>query len=45
MLVLFGGKERTQKEFEALFDKAGLQLKKVTPVPGHMVSVIEVVKK
>lgn len=44
MMVVFGGKERTKKEFAALFDAAGLKLSKATPVKGTMLSVLEVVK-
>ena len=42
MLVCTGGKERTEAEFRALLDGAGLRLRSVTPVPGPTnFSVIE----
>ncbi len=43
MLVLFGGKERTQEEFESMFKQAGLQLVAIHEMP-LMVSVLEVKK-
>ena len=44
MMVLFGGKERTQTEWKALLDKANLQLINIYPTPS-MLSIIEVQKK
>lgn len=42
MLVCTGGRERTEGEFRALLDRAGLRLRSVTPVPGPTnFSVIE----
>ena len=40
MLVITGGRERTHKEFESLFDRAGLRLQSVTPT-STLLSVIE----
>ena len=44
MMVLFGGKERTQTEWVALLDKANLQLINIYTTPS-MLSIIEVQKK
>ncbi len=44
MMVIFGGKERTKKDFEKLFEVSGLKLDKITPIPGSMLSAIEAVK-
>ena len=44
MLVSPGGKERTAKEYEELFEQAGLQLKRITPTQSPY-SVIEAVAK
>ncbi|GGS80335.1 methyltransferase [Klebsiella pneumoniae subsp. pneumoniae] len=35
MLVYFGGRERTGDEFAALAERAGLELRTVTPLPPH----------
>jgi hypothetical protein len=40
MLVLFGSKERTVEEFQALYDAAGLRLTRVIPTTS-MFSLIE----
>ena len=42
-MITLSGKERTQKQFEELFDTAGLQLVKIWPFlgPGQPQSVIE----
>jgi SAM-dependent methyltransferase len=40
MLVMFGGRERTRREFVALFDAAGLRLRRVHPT-ASWVSVLE----
>jgi hypothetical protein len=42
MLVGPGGQERTEREYAALFDKAGFRLTKVVPTPSP-VSVVEAV--
>lgn len=44
MMAMTGGKERTEKEFAALFAKAGLKLSRVIPTHSPMFSVIEVMK-
>ena len=44
MLVLFGGKERTQIEWETLLDAAHLQLVKIQETPS-MLSILEVIIK
>jgi hypothetical protein len=41
MMVSFGGKERTADEFARLFDSAGLQLERVTPIADTFVAVVE----
>ncbi len=43
MMVIFGGKERTKKEFEILFEKTGFKLDKITTIQGTMLSAIEAV--
>lgn len=43
MLVMPGGKERTKAEYAALFQRAGLKLKRVVPTLGPY-SVVEAVK-
>jgi len=45
MMVIFGGKERTQKDFEKLFEASGFKLDKITSIPGSMLSAIEIVKR
>jgi hypothetical protein len=40
MLVMEGGLERTEAEFRALFDVAGIRLTNIVPTPSPM-SVIE----
>jgi hypothetical protein len=42
MLAVTGGQERTEPEYRALLDKAGLQLKRVIPTESA-VSVVEAV--
>jgi hypothetical protein len=44
MLVMTGGKERTEQEFAALFSRAGLKLSKIIPTHSPMFSIVEVVK-
>jgi hypothetical protein len=41
MMVIAGGKERTEQEFATLLSNAGLTLEKVTPINGSFFSVIE----
>jgi hypothetical protein len=41
MMVIAGGKERTEPEFPTLLRSAGLTLEKVTPINGSFFSVIE----
>jgi hypothetical protein len=41
MMVLAGGKERTEQEFATLLNSAGLTLEKVTPIDGSFFSVVE----
>jgi ubiquinone/menaquinone biosynthesis C-methylase UbiE len=43
MLVMTGGKERTAKEYAALFEKAGFRLTNVYPTPSPM-QIVEAVK-
>lgn len=43
-MLLIGGKERTKKEFEELFDQSCLKLERVIPVTP-VVSVVEAVRK
>jgi hypothetical protein len=40
MLVIPGGRERTEEEYRALYERAGFRLTRVVPTP-HEVSVIE----
>jgi hypothetical protein len=40
MLVMAGGKERTEQEFRELFDRAGFTLTRVVPTKSPM-SVLE----
>lgn len=40
MLVMLGGRERTQDEFRALLDRCGFTLERVVPTPG-MFAVLE----
>jgi hypothetical protein len=42
MLVLTGGQERTREQFAALFERAGLRLKRVHPTAGAL-SILEAV--
>jgi len=44
MLVMPGGKERTEAEFRALFDRAGYTLTRIVPTKSPM-SVIEATPK
>lgn len=44
MLLIPGGKERTEDEYRTLFAKAGLELTRVVPTSGSEVSVIEAKK-
>ena len=41
MLMTFGGKERTEREFATLLRSAGLTLEQVTPIRGSFFSVVE----
>jgi hypothetical protein len=41
MMVLTGGKERTEHEFATLLRSARLTLEQVTPIPGSFFSVVE----
>ncbi|BAY22171.1 hydroxyneurosporene-O-methyltransferase [Calothrix sp. NIES-2100] len=43
MLVMAGGRERTQEEYRALLKSAGFQLTRIIPTPS-IVSIIEAVK-
>jgi hypothetical protein len=40
MLVMPGGRERTEQQYAALFDAAGLRLERVVDTPSRM-SVLE----
>ena len=43
MLVLYGGKERTRADFDALCERSGLSIERIVPAtPPLGVSVIEV---
>jgi len=44
MLLIPGGKERTEEEYRALFAEAGFELSKIVPT-GSEVSIIEAVKR
>lgn len=44
MLAMTGGKERTEKEFAALIEKAGLRFSKVIPTHSPMFSIVEAIK-
>jgi hypothetical protein len=41
MLVVTGGKERSAAEWRRLLDAAGFDLRRVVPVPGDLVSIVE----
>ncbi len=41
MLVVSGGRQRSEEEFRALYDAAGLALTKVIPTLSPVVSLIE----
>ncbi len=43
MLVMTGGRERTEEEYQVLLQKAGFQLTQVIPTPSP-ISVIEALK-
>jgi hypothetical protein len=43
MLVMTGGRERTEAEFRALYDRAGFELTRVVPTAGPL-SIIEGVR-
>ena len=45
MLAVTGGKERSAFEWNQLAGRAGLQVIRIIPVSGHLVSVIEVARK
>ncbi len=44
MMAMTGGKERTEKEYSTLFDKAGLKLSRVIHTPIQTLSILEVIK-
>jgi hypothetical protein len=44
MLAMTGGRERTEKEFAALFGETGLKLSRVIPTQSPMFSIVEAVK-
>ena len=41
MMVSFGGKERTAREFGELFGQAGLRLEQIHPIAGSYFSILE----
>ena len=43
MMVTLGGRERSQMEFAAILEAAGLKLETVTPIEGSFFSVVEAV--
>jgi carbamate kinase len=43
MLAMTGGKERTEKEYAALFEKTGFKLTRVIPTPSPM-QIVEAVR-
>jgi hypothetical protein len=45
MLAMTGGRERTEKEFVALFEKAGLKPFGITHTHSPMFSIIEAAKE
>jgi hypothetical protein len=42
VMLLTGGRERTEPEYRALFEKAGLRLERVLPTAHPAVEIIEV---
>jgi hypothetical protein len=40
MMVMLGGRERTENEFRTLYDRAGLRLSKIIPTPS-ILSIVE----
>jgi len=44
MLAMTGGKERTEKEFAALIERAGLRFSKVIPTHSPLFSIVEAIK-
>jgi hypothetical protein len=44
VMLLTGGRERTEDEYRALFDKAGLRLNRVLPTAHPAVEIIEAVR-
>jgi hypothetical protein len=45
MLAMTGGRERTEKEFADIFDRAGLRLTQVVPTHSPLFSIVEGVRK
>ena len=45
MLVLFGGRERTGKEFAMLLDEAGFRIERIVHTENRLFSLIEAVKR
>jgi hypothetical protein len=44
MQVMLGGAERTEKEFNALFDSAGLKLNRIIPTKSPMKIIKAILK-
>ena len=44
MMTIFGGKERTKKDFEMLLNSSGFKLLDIKNVPGTMLSCIKAIK-
>jgi hypothetical protein len=43
MLVVTGGKERTEQEWQTILKSSGFECQAIVPVPGETVSIIEAV--
>ena len=43
MLAVTGGKERSAAQWKHLLTAAGLECKRIIPVPGDLVSIVEAV--
>jgi hypothetical protein len=41
MLAVTGGRERTAREWKTMLSSAGFECRRIIPVPGELVSIIE----
>ncbi len=41
MLAVTGGKERSAAEWKTLLGSAGFECRRIIPVPGQLVSIVE----